>query len=112
MNVEAHPLLDSNVNQARDQSAHYLSSKQDPWPDFHVLGDLQITRKVKALSHRNEPVKLEHHIGNWFPRPDVTSNKLCDDVQANVLVGDSFQQSLWNEIEECNQKSNDEPPPR
>lgn len=70
--------------------------------NLHVVTDLEVVGKLQRLGHGNVSPGLEQHHSNRFAGKQVADDKLSDDVQANLLVGNGLDDTDWNSIEETN----------
>ena len=65
--------------------------------------------KMLTLSHGNVTPGLEHHHSDGTARESITDDEFGDDVQADLLIGDSLDHSNRNNVEEGNDEGEDEP---
>ncbi|KAH3688612.1 hypothetical protein WICPIJ_000400 [Wickerhamomyces pijperi] len=54
--------------------------------------------------------KFEQDVGHRSERQDVPTHQLCDDVQPDMLIRDTLQQTLRNEIDHGDGQSDNQPP--
>lgn len=66
------------------------------------MTDLEVIGELQCLSHGDVSPSLEHHHSNGLAGEQVTNDKLSDDVQADLLVSDSLDDTDGNGVEESN----------
>ena len=65
------------------------------------MTQLEVGSKLQSLRHRDVTPGLEHHHGNGTTRKRVTDDELGNDVQADLLVGDSLDNANGDGVHEC-----------
>jgi len=109
LDVAEHPGLDAELDGAGEGGADDLTEEHGARWDFHVVAELEVRREGESLSHGNVSPGLEHHHRHWATRESVPDDKLGDDVQADLLVGDSLDHADGDHIEERDNEGEDEP---
>ena len=72
----------------------------------------KVRSKLKGLNHRNVSPGLEHHHSERTTGDSVAHDQFGENIDADLLVGESLDHANWNDIEECDQKSQHETPDR
>ena len=70
---------------------------------------LEIRSERQSLGHGDITPGFEHHHGNWASRKTITDNQLSNNIETNLLIGDSLNHSDGNDVEESDDKCKDEP---
>lgn len=60
------------------------------------------------MRHSNVSPRFEHHHGYWATWESIADDKLCNDIQPNLLIRDSLDHPNGNHIEERNDKGQNE----
>lgn len=100
LDIREHPCLYAELNRARHHRRDRLRAEHRPRRDLHVVAQLEVRGELERLRHSDVPPSLEEHHGNWTARKRVPDNKFRDDVQPDLLVGDSLDHANWNEVDE------------
>jgi hypothetical protein len=98
--VGEHPGLDTKLNSAGKGGRNHLSPEHGTRRDLHVVTELHVTRESERLSHGDVTPSLEQHHGDGLAGKHEADDELGDDVEADLLVGNSLDHSDGNDVEE------------
>ena len=65
------------------------------------MSELKVGSERQCLRHGDVAPSLEHHHCDWPSGQSVTNNQLRDDVESDLLVGDSLDHADRNDVHEC-----------
>ena len=68
--------------------------------NLHVVAELKVGRELQSLSHRNVTPSLEHHHGDWATRESVADDQLSNNVETDLLVGNSLDDTNGDDVHE------------
>jgi hypothetical protein len=78
--------LHAELHGASNDGSGDLTEEHRAMRDLHVVGQLEIARKLQRLRHGNIAPCLEHHHRNRTARKGVSDDQLRDDIEPNLLV--------------------------
>ena len=64
------------------------------------MAKLEVRGECQGLGHGDVSPSLEHHHGDGAAGESITNDKLSDDVEANLLVGNSLDHADRDDIDE------------
>jgi hypothetical protein len=68
--------------------------------NLHVVTKLEVRSERKCLRHRDITPSLEHHHSDRPARKSVADHELGNDVQTDLIVGDSLYHTDGDDINE------------
>jgi hypothetical protein len=110
LDVAEHPSLDTKLGGQSDDGGDNLSPEHGARGDLHVVTELEVRGKGKTLSHGNVSPGLEHHHGDRATRKCVSDDKLSDDIETDLLVGNSLDHSDGDNVDERDHEGDDQSP--
>ena len=70
--------------------------------DLHVVAKLEVRSEQESLRHCDVSPSFEHHHSNWFARKSVADDEFGNDIETNLLVRHSLNNSYRKDVEESN----------
>ena len=110
--IGKHPGLHTKLDGPSKYTSNQLAPKHRPRRNFHVMTKFKVRGKLKGLNHRNVSPGLEHHHSERTTGDSIAHDQFGDDVETDLLVGDSLDHANRDDIEECNQNSQHKTPDR
>ena len=68
--------------------------------NLHVVAKLEIRGELQSLSHRDVTPSLEHHHRDRMTRESVANDELGNNVEPDLLVGDSLDDADGDDVHE------------
>lgn len=102
LDVGKHPIQNANLGNRRDESCHYLHSKEDSRWNLHIVAKFKIRCELDALRRRDVPISDENHIGNGTTREDDAADELTDQINTTVLICYSHDDAVGDEEDGSN----------
>lgn len=65
------------------------------------MTEFKVTGKAYRLKHSDITPGFEHHHCEWSARERIADNEFRDDIQTDLLVRDSRNDTDWNCVDEC-----------
>ena len=106
--VGKHPGLNAKLNGARNDCGNDLTDEHETRWDLHVVAELHVGSEGQSLRHGDVAVGLEQHHGQWATGQPVTDDQLSDDVETDLLVGDSLNHADRDSVDEGDEEGDDE----
>jgi hypothetical protein len=101
LNIGEHPCLDAKLHGTSNNGGDNLTEEHRAICDLHVVGQLEIARKLQSPLHGIITPCLEQHHRNWAARKSVSDDQLRDDVQLRLLVRSGADHTQRESIHEC-----------
>jgi len=100
LNIGEHPRLHAELHGASNDGSDDLTEEHRAMRDLHVVGQLEITRKLQRLRHRNITPCLEHHHRDRTARKGVSDDQLRDDIEPHLLIRNGLDHTNRDGIQE------------
>lgn len=110
--IGKHPGLNAKLDGPGNYRSNHLTYKHRPRRYLHVMAKFEIGGELKCLEHRDVSPSLEHHHSKGTARYSVANNQFRDNIETDLLVGDSLDHTNGDDVEVCDQKSQHETPNR
>lgn len=112
LDVREHPRLHTELHGTGNNGRDDLSPEHGTRRHLHVVAKLEVGRELESLEHRDVAPGLEHHHCNRTSRERVADDELSDDIETDLLVGDSLDHTDGDNENEGDYKRQDERPDR
>lgn len=112
LDVREHPRLHTELHGTGNDGRDDLSPEHGTWRHLHVVAKLEVRRELESLEHRNVAPGLKHHHCNRTSRERVADDELSDDIETDLLVGDSLDHADRDNENEGDYERQDECPDR
>ena len=132
--VFEHPIQDTDLSDAGDESGDELDFEEKSGWDFHVMAQFEVGGEFYALGgadvavcdedlDRSELVRssdreglkeeeVAYHVCDWSARKDDTTDQLTDEIETTMLICDSHDDADRNEKYARDRKSKEKTVPR
>ena len=64
------------------------------------MTELEVGSEEQRLRHRDVAPSLEHHHGDWATRESVADDQLSNNVETDLLVGNSLDDTNGDDVHE------------
>lgn len=106
------PFEHGDLDYGRPNGRNKLASEHCPRWNFDVAAEFHVFCIIQCLCHGDISVGLEQHhrVGpSWL---HVSNNEFGENIETKLDISDCLDHADWNRPGGCNEKSNDESPPR
>lgn len=92
-----HPVEDADLGDGGDEGGDDLDEEHDAGRDLHVVPEFEVGGELDALGGGDVAVGDEDHVGDGAAGEGDAADKLADEVDAAVLVGDGHDDAVGDE---------------
>jgi len=108
--IGKHPGLNAKLDCPGNCTSNHLTCKHLSRRNLHVVSKFEVGGELKCLVHRDVSPSLEQHHGERATRNCVADDQFSDNIETDLLVGDSLDHTDGDDINERNHETQHETP--